>query len=127
MAYWFFAAPVRSGTTGSPLAVRSEAQLLGYVAVAWRKAPLAQLRSWLFGLNGSIALVLAVVAEHLDGAGVEQDHVPGLGLKELLDDHAVVDHRDLAGMIAVAASAEHHVSQVPRVKVGQQIRTALPS
>ena len=57
--YWFFAAPVRSGTTGSPLAVRSEAQLLGYVAVAWRKAPLAQLRTWLFVLNGSLALVLA--------------------------------------------------------------------
>jgi len=60
VAYWFFAAPVRSGTTGSPLAVPGEAQLLGYVVVAWRKAPLAQLRSWLFGLNGSIALVLAV-------------------------------------------------------------------
>ncbi|CDI04802.1 putative Histidine kinase [Candidatus Competibacter denitrificans Run_A_D11] len=41
------------------MAARNETQLLGYVAVAWRKAPLAQLRGWLFALNGAIALVLA--------------------------------------------------------------------
>ena len=58
---WYFVAPVRTGADEvSPMVARNETQLLGYVAVAWRKAPLAQLRTWLFVLNGSIALVLAV-------------------------------------------------------------------
>lgn len=57
---WYFVAPVRTGADDvSPMAARNETQLLGYVAVAWRKAPLAQLRGWLFALNGAIALVLA--------------------------------------------------------------------
>ena len=57
---WYFVAPVRTGADEvSPMAARNETQLLGYVAVAWRKAPLAQLRGWLFALNGAIALVLA--------------------------------------------------------------------
>ena len=56
---WYFVAPVRTGADDvSPMVARNETQLLGYVAVAWRKAPLAQLRGWLFALNGVIALVL---------------------------------------------------------------------
>ena len=58
---WYFAAPVRTGTEDvSPMVARSQPQLLGYVLIAWRKAPLAQLRSGLFVLNGGIALALAV-------------------------------------------------------------------
>jgi signal transduction histidine kinase len=58
---WYFVAPVRVGADEtSPVLARTQPQLLGYVAVAWRKAPLAQLRTGLFVLNGGIALVLAV-------------------------------------------------------------------
>ena len=58
---WYFVAPVRVGADdASPMVARNETELLGYVAVAWRKAPLAQLRGWLFVLNGAIALALAV-------------------------------------------------------------------
>lgn len=57
---WYFVAPVRTGADAvSPMVARSETQLLGYVAIAWRKAPLTHLRGWLFVLNGAIALVLA--------------------------------------------------------------------
>ena len=58
--YWYFAAPVRLETDVTPLTTPNESQLLGYVAVAWRKEPLSQLRSGLFVLNGGIALLLAV-------------------------------------------------------------------
>ena len=58
---WYFSAPVRTGAEEvSPMVARNETQLLGYVVVAWRKAPLTQWRTWLFVLNGSIALMLAV-------------------------------------------------------------------
>lgn len=57
---WYFVAPVRTGAdAASPMVVRGETQGLGYLVVAWRKSPLAQLRGWLFVLNGAIALVLA--------------------------------------------------------------------
>lgn len=59
---WYFVVPVRTGTDDAlPVVTRTRPQLLGYVAVAWRKAPLAQLRGWLFVLNGVIALALAVL------------------------------------------------------------------
>lgn len=62
-----------------------------------------------------LGLALPIVGEHLDGAGVEQDHVTGFGLGELLDHHAVVDHGHLAGhdrgggveVDVVAPKAEH--------------------
>jgi len=58
--YWYIAAPVRTGAVDlSPMASRAEAQLLGHVALAWRKGPLSDLRAWLFALNGGIALMLA--------------------------------------------------------------------
>ncbi|MBS1222705.1 MAG: hypothetical protein H6R23_2325 [Proteobacteria bacterium] len=58
--YWYFAAPVRLETDVTPLTTPSGSQLLGYIAVAWRKEPLLQLRSGLFVLNGGLALILAV-------------------------------------------------------------------
>ena len=58
--YWYFAAPVRLETEVTPLTTPSGSQLLGYIAVAWRKEPLLQLRSGLFVLNGGLALILAV-------------------------------------------------------------------
>lgn len=58
--YWYFIASIRLGAhEAAPTATWSEPQVLGYVAVGWRKAPLAHLRYWLFALNGSIALALA--------------------------------------------------------------------
>jgi signal transduction histidine kinase len=58
--YWYFAAPVRLETDVTPLATPRESQLLGYIAVVWRKELLIQLQGGLFVLNGGIALVLAV-------------------------------------------------------------------
>ena len=58
--YWYLTAPVRLETDVTPLTTPNESQLLGYIAVAWRKEPLNQIRSGLFVLNGSIALILAV-------------------------------------------------------------------
>jgi len=56
---WYVVAPVRTGAEEvSPLVARNETHLLGYVVVAWRKAPLVQVQTWLFALHGSIALVL---------------------------------------------------------------------
>jgi signal transduction histidine kinase len=57
---WYFAAPVRLETEVTPLATPRESQLLGYIAVVWRKEPLIALQGWLFVLNGGIALLLAV-------------------------------------------------------------------
>lgn len=57
---WYLVAPVRTDAEDvSPLVARNETHLLGYVVVAWRKAPLVQVQTWLFALNGSIALALA--------------------------------------------------------------------
>lgn len=59
---WYFTAPVRtSATTLSPLEVQAyPSKLLGFVQVAWRKAPLSEIRFWLLALNGLVALTLAL-------------------------------------------------------------------
>ena len=61
---WYFAAPVRIGaTTISPLELQAYSpKLLGFVRVAWRKAPLTEIRFWLLALNAVVALVLAMGA-----------------------------------------------------------------
>ncbi len=56
---WYFLAPVRLQTDVTPMATPDQSQLLGYLAVVWRKAPLLQVQSGLFVLNGTIALILA--------------------------------------------------------------------
>jgi len=62
-ACWHFAAPVRTHPLAiSPLEARRTPELLGYIYIAWEKAPLFAVRAWLVAVSGVIALAMAALA-----------------------------------------------------------------
>lgn len=57
---WTFVAPIRVEADSNPLVSDQEPQLLGYLAVVWKKALYLELQEGLFLFNGLISLTLAI-------------------------------------------------------------------